>query len=133
MKEEVIYYIYCELLLKIDHRFYNLKAFYCFKNFFLYINKEAKLLEKEHGENYKLFNVDLIGFDLVWLLYLQASDEKVCEKAGELLTSIFRYQMDSQQVYEDLKLKYLEYIISNIKKGKNKYFPYIRKLIHVIL
>lgn len=118
MKEEVIYYIYCELLLKIDYRFYNLKAFYCFKNFFLYINKEAKLLEKEHGENYKLITVDLIGFDLVWQLYLQASDEKVCEKAGELLNSIFRFQMDSQQVYEELKLKYLEYLVSNIKKGK---------------
>lgn len=119
MKEEVICYIYFDILLKIEHSCYNLKAFFCFEAFFFFINKEAKLITLSDFDTYKLHDPELIGLEHVWELYLQANDRQVSMKAGDLLIKIFKFAAkdDSNTVFEALKQNFLETLINYIKIG----------------
>ena len=118
MKEDVIYFIYFDILLKIDHNYYNLKAFFCFEAFFLYINKEAKLISFSEFDNYKLNNPELIGLEHVWELYLQAVDSNVSSKAGDLLIKIFKFaSLDNLEIFETLKQNFVDTLINHIKIG----------------
>ena len=120
MKEDVIYFIYFDILLKIDHNYYNLKAFFCFEAFFLYINKEAKLISSAEFDNYKLNDPELIGLDYVWELYLQATDLNVSAKAGDLLIKIFKFASkdnSNPEMFEALKQNFIETLVNHIKIG----------------
>ena len=115
MKEEVIYFIYFDLLLKINYESYNLKAFFCFETFFLFINREVKLLKIDEFENYKLQSIDLIGFGNIWELYFQATNLKVSKKAGELLAKIFRFVGENEKIFEELKKYFIDETMNCIK------------------
>lgn len=118
MKEDVIYFIYFDILLKIEHNYYNLKAFFCFEAFFIYINKEAKLISFSDFDNYKINDAELIGLEHVWELYLQASDSNVSAKAGDLLIKIFKFSSkDNFEIFETLKQNFIEALINHIKIG----------------
>lgn len=116
----MIYFIYFDILLKLDHNYYNLKAFFCFEAFFLYINKEAKLISIADFDNYRLHDPELIGLDHVWELYLQANDPNVSAKAGDLLIKIFKFASKdnaSTEIFEALKQCFIDTLINHIKIG----------------
>lgn len=121
MKEDAIYYIYFDILLKIDYNYYNIKAFFCFEAFFLFINKEAKLISFTDFDSYVLQDADLIGLEHVWELYMQATDKTVSNKAGELLIKIFKFaereHHGESMVFETLKQNFLDTLINYIKIG----------------
>lgn len=121
MKEDAIYYIYFDILLKIEYNYYNIKAFFCFEAFFLFINKEAKLISFTDFDSYVLQDADLIGLEHVWELYMQATDKIVSNKAGELLIKIFKFaereNHGESMVFETLKQNFLDTLINYIKIG----------------
>ena len=111
LSEEIINYIFFEVLLAVDFASYTLPIFFCFEEFFKHLNKHCNVIKLDYHD-FKVRSLDLIGFDFLWELYLNCPDQKIVSKAQAFILKLSTHLIDKSS-----RVSFIETAVKHIRKS----------------
>ena len=123
-REEVVWFVFFELLMRVEVGEWGNEGFECFEEYFLFVNKQAKLLHHSSDGSIQA-SKDLIAFEFLWEIFRKARDSDVIRKAEGLLVRLMREGEEGGEGYVKMIQENLVYgyqrIVNDEDKGKRRF------------